>query len=1800
MRVGTLEIQLLASMAQITRDMKQAERIVGTSMSQVERSVAGAKRAMQSLGVGIPVALIVDQVRRITDQYTKLDAQLQLTTKSQAQYAQGLSDIRRISTIAQTDISATSMLYTRLMNVMDGMGVSQAKIATVTETVSYGLKAYGATAQEAASASLQLSQAMGANRLGGEEFRAVMEAMPNVMKVLAKSMNVPLGELRALSIAGKITADEMVKAFGDPAIAEEFRKLALNAQTVTGAWTVARNELMLLVGEFMKSSGATGGFIAVFNGLAESIKMLGEYMRTLIFLAGTYAAAMAGQFVVSMVMAIEKSIALADATAMNAAMNVKAAQQEASLAAARAASASANAASTVSLLRNTLVTVEATAVTAAKTAADHAAAVAQLNHARAAGLLSGHLYIVRQVEAELVIATQALAVAQTELSVATARQTRLQAGLVAADRAATVAKAQLTTATEAVVVAQNAATASTLGNIAAIAAALRAAALAHPITAAALAIGTIIVAIANWDSIVNGSKASFTWFNDTFLAGLQFLAMGVGISLGELVQKMSLLATVTLPQLKSGEFKKQWDELGKIAEQSRINAAAKIAGIDAETVAKEDMAAVVARMKQRDEWDKLTNTKAQQRTAEIDALNVKYRAIIEGQTLSSAQQLAEAERYNVALANINEKYGKAALKAAAKDQKELRAMQAASVKYQQDIVDGINAETDALVKKIEQERFDLAAIGKTQEELALLQAVRYDNVTSLQEQKLATLESVFASEEEIAALREQIKARKELKGVWSAQATAQAQETQKKAWKEVWDSVDKTAHDTFVSILNGSKDTATRLKEAFKNGFFDWLYSMTLKKWVVNISGVAGGAGASGMASAAGMDGGGGAMSWLSAGKSMYDMANGAVSSAITKGFTELAGSSFGQSMGWSQTTTSAGGVQMQSLSDAGMQVNAGLNAIGNAAAGYMLQKTISGEYKIGNGKIVDALTLAASAYFGPVAGIVAGIANRAFGMGAKTSGTTSLVGTASQIGFEGSYQTPWSQKGGWFRSNKSGVDVQGIGAEQAQAFQDVIAGTEFVFAKLAAVSGEATTALDNWSFAINRQVSTQEQQNQLVIDIANSMGAHMIPRLSQFQKEGENLADTAVRLSDEVILLNKLFYALGSTSRATMDSADQLANALGGVANSAQLMTSFISGFAPAAQQTALTLEALTASGLPMAEFLTTTEAWWAFAQTASTEQLTAILANQGAIQSWVDAMEQSSQAVKDNIKALQDKAAADFKAASDAVASLRTFGASVRDLMRSLRLGAQAPGGVSYGATRADFLSTNAAAVGDVAAQGRLASSAIAFLDASRAKSVSEIEYARDFALVQNALGATADANDTQVTVADAQLTVLELMSSTMTSLLAETTAGNMVNVANLQESYAALLSVQNEINAAKIAGTLDVDVLRGTVIAATAKQISGVDNVNQSVLRITDPSGGLITASLEIQRAIDLAKVTGSIDISRLSGIVSAETLRQIQAVNGVSGTINLGTLQQIAASQQIRTEVINGAGYTAKVTDTLNAATNPILDEMSTWLGSINAESTIQTSSLEYLLSAAIATNQAAADAVNAQRAQAAADKAAADKAIADAAILSDAQAALSVLISEQAGIISGVNSGIAGIAALAAQYGVTLQGSGGGAATFEVDNGKFAADYASILGLTTSDFAGFRSQFYSAGGVYDQTYGQAGALSAATTEIEAQRELIRSMGVMPAFAVGTNSVPYDMVAQIHAGEEITPRPYVDRQSAERAETNKLLRRMAETNDETKRELSAVKLELVDIKRTNRRMMQIDEDWDVNGTPEVRAA
>lgn len=100
----------------------------------------------------------------------------------------------------------------------------------------------GTEQQSIASATLQLTQALGAGALRGEEFNAVFEAAPNIMQTVADYMDVPIGQLRSMAAEGKLTANVVKNALigATDSINEQFEQMPMTWGQV---WTGITNQL---------------------------------------------------------------------------------------------------------------------------------------------------------------------------------------------------------------------------------------------------------------------------------------------------------------------------------------------------------------------------------------------------------------------------------------------------------------------------------------------------------------------------------------------------------------------------------------------------------------------------------------------------------------------------------------------------------------------------------------------------------------------------------------------------------------------------------------------------------------------------------------------------------------------------------------------------------------------------------------------------------------------------------------------------------------------------------------------------------------------------------------------------------------------------------------------------------------------------------------------------------------------------------------------------------------------------------------------------------------------------------------------------------------------------------------------------------------------------------------------------------------------------------------------------------------------------------------------------------------------
>lgn len=263
---GSKELDKLDKSA--TKASRSADNLTKSSTG-VSKSSGAAARSIGALAIAYGALRGAKALGGVIDDYTKFNAQLKLATNSQEEFNQALSSVKRIATTAQAEIGSIATLYARLSNSLSELGVQQSKIATISETVALGLKLAGASAGEASSVMLQLSQGFAAGALRGDEFNSMAENAPSLMKALAASMGVTTGALREMAANGEITREVLLKAFGDQELLNTYREHAKEVTTISGAWQAVANNITLAIGKADEYLGLSAKIKERLGGAAD-------------------------------------------------------------------------------------------------------------------------------------------------------------------------------------------------------------------------------------------------------------------------------------------------------------------------------------------------------------------------------------------------------------------------------------------------------------------------------------------------------------------------------------------------------------------------------------------------------------------------------------------------------------------------------------------------------------------------------------------------------------------------------------------------------------------------------------------------------------------------------------------------------------------------------------------------------------------------------------------------------------------------------------------------------------------------------------------------------------------------------------------------------------------------------------------------------------------------------------------------------------------------------------------------------------------------------------------------------------------------------------------------------------------------------------------------------------------------------------------------------------------------------------------------------------------------------------------
>ena len=248
----------------------------GKKLSGMKKSSDSANSSLKGL---IASAVSVAGVMKgldITDNYTNTIARLKMINDGLQTQAQLNEKVFQAAQRSRGN-------YTEMANAVAKMNLlagdtfkTNDEAIAFTELLTKSLKVSGASQGEQSSAFLQLTQALAAGKLQGDEFRSIMENAPMVAQAIADFTGKSKGELKEMSAEGTITADIIKNAMFMAAddIESKFSKMP---KTFGDTWNLIKNEGIKAFGGVMTSlnnmlNSANGQ--ALVNGLLQGINLL--------------------------------------------------------------------------------------------------------------------------------------------------------------------------------------------------------------------------------------------------------------------------------------------------------------------------------------------------------------------------------------------------------------------------------------------------------------------------------------------------------------------------------------------------------------------------------------------------------------------------------------------------------------------------------------------------------------------------------------------------------------------------------------------------------------------------------------------------------------------------------------------------------------------------------------------------------------------------------------------------------------------------------------------------------------------------------------------------------------------------------------------------------------------------------------------------------------------------------------------------------------------------------------------------------------------------------------------------------------------------------------------------------------------------------------------------------------------------------------------------------------------------------------------------------------------------------------
>lgn len=211
------------------RESRQEQDRFNGSLRQGSDSARNMASAVKGLIVAVGGGAAIKNIAEQADQYAGVQARLGLINDGQQTVAELNDKIMASADRARAVYSDTANVVSKLGITASHSFKNNDEMIRFAELMNKNFKISGASLQEQTSAMYQLTQAMAAGKLQGDEFRSILENAPLLAQAIAKQMGKPIGELKEMSSQGAITSDIIKAALFNSAdqIEERFSQMPM-------------------------------------------------------------------------------------------------------------------------------------------------------------------------------------------------------------------------------------------------------------------------------------------------------------------------------------------------------------------------------------------------------------------------------------------------------------------------------------------------------------------------------------------------------------------------------------------------------------------------------------------------------------------------------------------------------------------------------------------------------------------------------------------------------------------------------------------------------------------------------------------------------------------------------------------------------------------------------------------------------------------------------------------------------------------------------------------------------------------------------------------------------------------------------------------------------------------------------------------------------------------------------------------------------------------------------------------------------------------------------------------------------------------------------------------------------------------------------------------------------------------------------------------------------------------------------------------------------------------------------------